>query len=158
MHANTYTREIHVTMPNEKGIEVLLKIQAIFTDWGKSAATILTVSGIVATLLFFWSLDTVTCMYEQLFPPPMPPIGHVMRVYRITQHILSFAALSLLTWLIHTMLDCFFLTPKKEGFQKELESLLTQYPGFLDAIKGLDLDLHIKIIGFLPAESEHFAR
>lgn len=157
MHVDTYTYEIRTRTPNAKCIEVVLKIQAIIAEWGKSIATILTLSGIVTTILFFWSLDTVTCAYERLFPPPVPPIGHAMQIYRVTQHVLLFVAFSLLTWCVHTLLHFLFLIPKKEMLQKELESLLTANPGFLNAIKQVDLNLYEKIVTFLPDESEHFA-
>ncbi|OGY30766.1 MAG: hypothetical protein A3C02_03140 [Candidatus Andersenbacteria bacterium RIFCSPHIGHO2_02_FULL_45_11] len=157
MHIETYTQEIRVRTPNQKCIQVVLQIQGIIAEWGKSVATILTLSGVMATLLFFWNLDTITCTYERMFPPPIPPIGHAMQIYRFTQHILSFAALSFLTWCIHTLLFAFFVVPKKEALQKELESLLTTNPGFLNAIRQVDLSLYEQTVAFLPAESEHFA-
>ncbi len=157
MHIETYTYEIRTRTPNAKCIEVVLKIQAIIADFGKSVATVLALSGITATILFFWNLDTITCTYECVFPPPVPPIGHAMQIYRFTQHILSFAALSFLTWCIHTLLYAFLVVPKKEALQKELENLLTANPGFLNAIRQVDLSLYEQTVAFLPAESEHFA-
>lgn len=157
MHVDTYTYEIRTRTPNTKCIEVVLKIQAIIAELGKSVATILTLSGTMATLLFFWNLDSITCVYERVFPPPVPPIGHAMQIYRFTQHILSVAALSFLTWCIHTLLYAFFVVPKKEELQKELENLLTANPGFLNAIRQVDLSLYEQTVAFLPAESEHFA-
>lgn len=157
MHAETYIREIRTETVNEKGLEVLLKIQEIFNEWGKTRGAVLSVSGIVAMCLCCWGLEAATCTYERLFPPPIPPNGLPMQVYRIVQHVLSVVAFSLLTWCIHTLFFYLFLEPKKEGFQKELEGLLNESPGFLRAIKRVDLDLYQKIVNFLPACSEHFA-
>lgn len=157
MRAEVYIRELHTETINDKGLEVLLKIQGIFSEWARNVGAVLSISGIVAMCSFFYSLDAVACAYEGVFPPPAPQNGHAMQIYRIVQHILSLAAFSLLTWCIHTLFHYFFLIPKKEGYQKEIEALLNANPGFLSAIKRVDLNLHEEIVGFLPDCNEHFA-